>query len=158
MRWWDVDIVAPLAQRLFAAEAPWSAESFWAELAGVPDTRWYVVAEVDGHVVGYAGLTSPSMAGEPADLQTIGVEPGHQRQGIGTRLMRAVIAEARRRDAGDLMLEVRADNDAARAFYARHGFERLAIRRNYYRGNRDAIVMRRRLPRRPGDEPAGRQR
>lgn len=154
MRWGDVEAVAELEQELFAGDPPWSAEQFWSELAGVPDSRWYVVAvsagdgpETDPAIVGYAGLLGPAIAGEPADVMTIAVASGGQRRGTGTVLMEAMIAEARRRDAGDLLLEVRTDNDAARAFYERHGFERLAIRRNYYGGNRDGIVMRRRLPR-----------
>jgi len=47
------------------------------------------------------------------------------------------------------MLEVRADNVAARRLYERHGFEEVSVRRRYYRrpGARDvdAVVMRCRL-------------
>ena len=35
----------------------WSVETFWSELAGVPETRHYVVAEVEGALVGYGGLS-----------------------------------------------------------------------------------------------------
>ena len=56
MRSADVDALVLLAQTLFAGDPPWSAEHFESELAGVPQTRWYVVAEVDGDLAGYAGL------------------------------------------------------------------------------------------------------
>ncbi len=82
-------------------------------------------------------------------MQTIAVAPEHQRRGIGSILMDALIGEARARDAGSLMLEVRSDNDPALAFYARYGFGRIAVRRAYYGGGRDGLVMRKRLPKRP---------
>lgn len=152
MRAADLDVVVQLEQELFAGDPPWSAKQFESELEGVPETRWYVVAEEDEReVVGYAGLLAPSMAGEPADIQTIAVAASHQRRGIGALLMDALLAEARQRQAGSVLLEVRVDNDAARAFYARRGFERIAVRRNYYGGRRDGLVLRKRLP--SGREP-----
>ena len=54
------------------------------------------------------------------------------------------------------MLEVRADNPAARALYAGAGFEQLSMRRRYYQpGDVDALVLRKRLGAgRAGDEEA----
>jgi [ribosomal protein S18]-alanine N-acetyltransferase len=141
MRWWDIDAVMPLERSLFPVD-PWSAAGFWSELAGVPATRTYVVAESDGEVIGYAGLFS---AGDAADVQTIGVRADQQGRGLGATLLEGLVAEARRRGASALLLEVRADNAAALALYQRHGFERLALRRGYYGPGRDAVVMRRRL-------------
>lgn len=141
----DLDVVVPLEQELFAGDPPWSGAQFQAELAGVPEVRWYVVAEADGVIVGYAGLQAPALAGDPADVLTIAVAPPSQRAGVGTLLMTALETEARRRGAGELLLEVRADNDPALAFYARHGFERIAVRRKYYGGGRDGLVLRKRL-------------
>ncbi|TDD72093.1 ribosomal-protein-alanine N-acetyltransferase [Jiangella aurantiaca] len=138
----DLDAVVPLEQELFAGDPPWSADQFRSELAGVPDTRWYVVAEAGGVVVGYAGLQAPALPGDPADVMTIAVAPAHQRGGVGTLLMTALEAEARRRGAGELLLEVRADNVPAKTFYKRHGFERIAVRRRYYGGGRDGLVLR----------------
>ncbi|RIQ22054.1 ribosomal-protein-alanine N-acetyltransferase [Jiangella rhizosphaerae] len=145
MRLADLDAVVPLEQELFAGDPPWSAEQFRSELAGVPDTRWYVVAEAGGELVGYAGLQAPALPGDPADVMTIAVAPAHQRGGVGTLLMAALETEARRRGAGELLLEVRADNEPAKTFYARHGFERIAVRRKYYGGGRDGLVLRKRL-------------
>jgi ribosomal-protein-alanine N-acetyltransferase len=142
LRWWDVESVLPLERELFGGDPPWTAEQFWSELAHVPDTRWYVAAEDGGDLVGYAGLRA-SGPGDPADVQTIAVAPGHQRRGVGTMLMAALIDEAGRRATGDLLLEVRADNAAALEFYARHGFEQIAVRRRYYRDGADGLVLRR---------------
>jgi len=94
---------------LFAGDPPWTAEQFHSELIGVPQTRWYVVAEDDGELVGYAGLT---FSGETADIQTVAVAPAHQRRGIGTTLLFALLDEARGRGARELLVEVRADKRA----------------------------------------------
>lgn len=143
MRQADVEAVLPLAQQLFAGDPPWTAAQFESELSGVPDTRWYVVAETDAQVVGYAGLMQ---AGETADVQTLAVAPQYQRSGIATALLTAIIAEAERRGLRALLLEVRAENEAALALYARHGFEQISRRRGYYdAGRADALVLRRPL-------------
>ncbi len=143
MRWWDIEGLVPLERALFAAD-PWTATGFWSELAGVPATRTYVVAEVDGELVGYAGLFA---AADSADVQTLAVAPSHQGHGLGKLLLDTLIEEAIDRGASTLMLEVRAENAPALALYARHGFERLALRRSYYGPGIDAVVMRRRLTR-----------
>lgn len=143
MRWWDVARVLPVERDLFPHE-PWSAELFWSELAGMPAARHYVVAEdTSGVLVGYAGL---ACVGSSADVQTLGVRPDSQGRGVGGALLTAVLAEARRRGAAVMLLEVRADNPGAQRLYERYGFERLSLRRGYYEGGRvDAVVMRRRL-------------
>lgn len=122
---------------------PWSAQTFWSELAGVPDTRHYLVAEQDGALAGYAGLF---VAGNRADVQTVGVARAHQGRGVGAVLLQALFDEAIRRRTTEVLLEVRIDNEAAQRLYARFGFERIGVRRGYYQpGNVDGVVMRRRL-------------
>ena len=46
MRWWDIDAALAIEQELFPDA--WSVETFWSELARVPETRHYLVAEDDG--------------------------------------------------------------------------------------------------------------
>lgn len=145
MRWRDLDAVLALENELFAGYPPWTPEQFWSELAGVPEARWYAVAVADDRVVGYAGLLLPALAGEPAEIYTIAVDARRQRGGVGTLLMTAMLDEAGRRRVPELLLEVRADNDPALAFYARHGFEQVRLRRRYYQGGRDGLVLRRRV-------------
>jgi ribosomal-protein-alanine N-acetyltransferase len=138
MHWWDVEAAHALESDLFPD--PWSVETFWSELAHVPESRHYLVAETDGTLVGYAGL---AVAGGTADVQTLAVSAAAQGRGLGRALLDALLAEARRRDANEVLLDVRAENTAAQALYARAGFERIAIRRGYYRpGNTDALVLR----------------
>jgi ribosomal-protein-alanine N-acetyltransferase len=152
MRWWDIEAVHRLETDLFPD--PWSVTAFWSELAHVPETRHYVVAERAGAVVGYAGLV---VSGHQADVQTLAVARECQGGGLGGVLLQELLDVARRRDAREVLLEVRADNVAAQALYARSGFERIAVRRGYYQpGGTDALVLRLRLGRtgRTGSPPA----
>ncbi len=141
-RWWDVEAAHLLEGELFPDA--WSVETFWSELAHVPETRHYVVvADDDGALVGYAGL---AVIGHQADVQTLAVAPAAQGQGLGRLLLDELLSEARRRGVTEVLLEVRADNEPAHALYARAGFERIGIRRGYYQpGGTDALVLRLRL-------------
>ncbi|RZS90349.1 ribosomal-protein-alanine N-acetyltransferase [Motilibacter rhizosphaerae] len=138
MRWWDLDAVLPLERALFPDD-PWTPGLFWSELAGWPASRHYVVAEREGRVVGYAGL---SVTGD-ADVQTLAVAPDQQGAGLGGALLDDLLEEAARRRAPAVLLEVREDNAPAQRLYARAGFATISRRRGYYDGGRvDALVMR----------------
>jgi ribosomal-protein-alanine N-acetyltransferase len=144
MRWWDIPAVRRLEELLFTDDA-WNEAMFWSELAQ-HETRHYVVAGgSDDETTGYAGLCV--YAPEQAYVQTIGVDPAHQRRGIGSLLLDDLTAEAVRRGCALLDLEVRADNAGAIALYERYGFRSIGIRRGYYQpSGADALVMRRALP------------
>lgn len=143
MRWWDVAAAAALEAERFGD--PWSAAMFWSELAGVPATRYYVVAERGEQLVGYAGLFS---SGADADVQVVAVAVEEEGSGLGTRLLGALLGEARARGCSRVTLEVRVDNVRAQALYARHGFVRVGVRRGYYPPDgADALVLQTRLDR-----------
>jgi ribosomal-protein-alanine N-acetyltransferase len=143
MRWWDIDSVHGLEERAFA-ETAWSPETFWSELAGVPDTRHYVVATSGEGIIGYAGLMA---VGPEADVQTLAVASDHRRQGVGTQLLDALIDEAKHRGCSRLTLEVAAASEPAKGLYLRRGFEVISRRSGYYGPGADAVIMRLRLPR-----------
>ena len=141
MRWWDIPELVALEQELFS-EQPWSDAAFWSELAHVPATRWYMVHEDADGIDGYVGL----MAVPPeADVQTIAVATRAQGNGLGRELLSALIDEARRRECSQVFLEVRSNNASAVRLYESVGFERQAVRTDYYGPGRDAVVMRLRL-------------
>ncbi|WP_055482893.1 ribosomal protein S18-alanine N-acetyltransferase [Sphaerimonospora mesophila] len=133
----DLPAVMEIERATFPADA-WSEAMMRGELREQPRTRHYVVAETGGEIVGYAGLAA---AADQADVQTIAVAAGHRRSGIGAALMNALLAEAVRRGARSVFLEVRADNAPAQAMYERFGFEPLGLRRRYYDDGTDAITM-----------------
>jgi ribosomal-protein-alanine N-acetyltransferase len=137
MRWWHIEELLPIEADLFGPER-WSAAMFWNELA---NGNFYLVAELDGEVVGYGGL---SLADREAWVQNIAVRRERQRHGIGRRLLEALLAEAAARGAPTVLLEVAVDNAAAQRLYAEYGFDTVGVRRGYYQPtNTDALVMRR---------------
>ena len=139
MRWWHVAELMPVERALFAPE-PWTERLFWSEL-GQLDTRHYLVALDQEQVVGYAGLCDYP---DEAFVQTMAVAPAAQGRGVGGLLLDALLEEAARRGQRTVSLEVRADNAAAQRLYERHGFTRTGVRRGYYAGGVDALVLTRR--------------
>ncbi|GAA2864608.1 ribosomal protein S18-alanine N-acetyltransferase [Streptosporangium fragile] len=137
----DLPAVMEIERATFPADA-WSEAMLRGELKDQPRTRHYVVALVDGEIVGYAGLAA---AGDQADVQTIAVLSGRRRAGIGSAMLTELLAEAARRGAVSVFLEVRADNPGAQAVYERFGFERIGVRRRYYEDGTDAIMMKKDL-------------
>ena len=137
MRWWDVDGVMDLERDLFGDEC-WTVAMFWSELAE-SDTRYYLIARDGAEIVGYAGLCAYP---EESFVQTIAVKRDRQGTGVGTRLLTALIDEARRRDEPMVGLEVRADNLVAQRMYRGFGFEQVGIRKGYYQpSDTDAVLM-----------------
>lgn len=137
----DLPEVMAIEQATFPLDA-WSEGMMRGELADQPRTRHYVVAVVGGTIVGYAGVAA---AGDQADVQTIAVSQAHRGTGIGAAMLTELLAEARRRGAREIFLEVREDNPVARGLYERFGFESIGTRRRYYDDGTDAIMMRRKL-------------
>ncbi len=138
MRLTDLAAVMELEEELFAPDT-WTAAMYREELA-LTGTRHYLVAEDDGAVVGYAGLIAYD---DEAHVATIGVTGTRQGEGIGARLIDALLAEADRRSPV-VLLEVRADNEHAQELYRRRGFAEIGRRRGYYQpSGTDAVVMKR---------------
>jgi ribosomal-protein-alanine N-acetyltransferase len=82
---------------------------------------------------------------------TVGVDVAYRRQGIGARLVDALLDAARRDGARTVLLEVRASDEGAQRLYRRAGFRPIGRRRHYYQAEQeDAVVMRARLTRSPG--------
>jgi ribosomal-protein-alanine N-acetyltransferase len=149
-RWWDVPALAEIDAALFGTDA-WSQATFWSELAGVPDRRWYRVAEIDDAIVGYVGLGIGEGTG---DVQTIAVAAPAQGRGWGRVLLDALLEEARALGCAEVLLEVRADNAPALALYDRRGFVLIATRRRYYADGTDALILRRDLTTDAASDPA----
>jgi [ribosomal protein S18]-alanine N-acetyltransferase len=66
----------------------------------------------------------------------------YRRIGVGRSLMEAAIDETRLRGGREVVLEVRASNEAAQILYKELGFTFIGRRRDYYRlPTEDALVM-----------------
>lgn len=99
----------------------------------------------NGVIEGYGVI---SVAAGESHLLNICVRPDSQQQGIGRKMLRHLIAIARRHDAEVLFLEVRLSNQFARSLYQDEGFNELGTRRDYYPtagGREDALILARTL-------------
>lgn len=141
MRWWDIPTVDSLERKLFPND-PWSVEQWWRELATLHNHYW--VAEEDGKLIGYAGL---SVQAPDSDVQTIAIDSEVQGQGLGGLLLHEMLNRARELGVRSTFLEVRKDNAPAIALYSKAGFEQISERRNYYPDGSSAAIMRRIEPR-----------
>jgi ribosomal-protein-alanine N-acetyltransferase len=126
---------------------------FLAKVLGMPGCfARLVLADPGDRPVAFA--IARVAAGE-AEILTIGVVPAARGAGHGDALVHAVCAEAERRGADSLFLEVAEDNAHARALYDRNGFVPVGRRPGYYTRRHGpavaALVLRRALFH--GDQP-----
>jgi ribosomal-protein-alanine N-acetyltransferase len=81
------------------------------------------------------------------ELENIVVAPAARRQGLGKRLLDALLAAARETNSTTVFLEVRESNAAARSLYEKAGFEQTGRRKAYYTNPvEDALLYRLTLP------------
>jgi len=114
---------------------PWTAASFLEVMSFSPN-NW--VAILDGQLVGYV-VTQWVL--DEIHILNVAVAPNTQRQGVGSKLLRHVIAEGQQHAMRDMFLEVRIGNSGAITLYERFGFKMLTVRKKYYTDGEDALVM-----------------
>ena len=117
-------------------KAPWSYIFFLEELANPHAIN--LAACVDGCVAGYILCRRVVNEGH---INNVAVAEKYRRHGIGGALIRRLSDIIRAEGMIGLTLEVAAGNFAAQALYAKHGFVAEGLRKNYYEGNEDAVIM-----------------
>ena len=137
----DIPVLVGMEKSIFP-ESPWSAAQFREELAGVPKTRRYIVANDGATIVGYAGI---ALAGEVADIHTLTVIPEFRRQGIATSMLSDLEAWAESKGVEAVMLEMREGNNEAQPLYEKAGYQAISRRDNYYATGIHAVIMRKEL-------------
>ena len=106
---------------------PWSEKSF-RESMEREDTV-FLTALIGEEVVGYLGCYCICGTGE---ITNVAVKKEHRRKGIGGRLLERLYLEGAKHETAEFFLEVRESNEAAIALYARQGFVKEGIRKNFY--------------------------
>lgn len=99
----------------------------------------FVVRDDTGNTI--AAIAGTTWGGV-CELKQLWVHQEHRRRGLGSALLAAAMEEAQQRDCHQILLTTHSFQ--APAFYARHGFERIAEIADYPRGHRQ-LLMRRRL-------------
>lgn len=142
----DIAAIADIERRSFSD--PWSARSFCDVLA---HSRMFFVCargDEDGSAVRRVlGYVVAWFAGGQGEIANLAVDPEARGRGIGSALLDAALAEARRLRTDEIFLEVRNSNLRARQLYESRGFAEVGRRRRYYRQPvEDAVILRRSEP------------
>ena len=145
----DLRQVLALERRCFGD--PWSRASFEAEIGDEEGIHWARIARRGTRL---AGFVIAWYILDEAHIANLAVTPMFRFMGLGRQMVQATIAEARRRRARWVGLEVRVSNHAALELYKGMGFRPTSRRRGYYREGpqpEDALVMTLDLTCRPAD-------
>jgi ribosomal-protein-alanine N-acetyltransferase len=135
----EADLDGVLAVEAESFTNPWTREMYAWELQNRSVCHIYVVRTAEHAVAGFCAFW---LVFDEIHINNVAILPHLRGLGIGTSLMRHVLAEARRLGAKRATLEVRASNDSARRLYARLGFYVAATRRNYYTNPvEDALIL-----------------
>ena len=132
----DLDRIMEIEEKSF--NPPWSREAFLLELTKNLLAK-YIVAEVDGQVVGYGGIW---LIIDEGHVTNIAVDEEYRGKGIGSKILEGLIQICRERNMTAMTLEVRKSNVVAQSLYRKYGFKEYGIRKGYYQdNNEDAIIM-----------------
>jgi [ribosomal protein S18]-alanine N-acetyltransferase len=133
----DLDAVAALEAASFTN--PWTREMLARELETSLVARVYVLRTPERPV---AAFCSCWILYEELHINTLAVDPAYRRRGLGSRLMRHLLALAAGEGATRALLEVRRSNVPAIRLYETLGFHVTDIRRSYYtHPDEDALVL-----------------
>ena len=107
---------------------------------GITDGEWLTIfVRDDDHRI-VAGISGNTWGG-CAEIRQFWVEEARRKQGLGTRLLRAAEQEARRRGCGQMLLMT--FSFQAPTFYAKHGFEVMAVVDDHPRGHKNLLLRKR---------------
>ena len=133
----DLDGVLAVESESFAN--PWTRDMYAWELQNRSMCHILLVRTPDCRVAGFCAFW---LVFDEVHINNIAMRPNFRAQGIGTALLRQVLAEGQQLGARRATLEVRASNDGARRLYERMGFYVAGVRRNYYSEPvEDALIL-----------------
>ncbi len=117
---------------------PWSRRSLAYELEQNP-RAFYIVAELESKVVGYAGMW---WVGDEGHITNVAVRPGFRSRKIASGIMGVMLEFTCGEGIKHHTLEVRKSNEAAIGLYKKFGFALEGVREKYYLNNgEDALIM-----------------
>lgn len=114
----------------------WTYSAFKQELEC--ENSYFIVAKNNNEIVGFAGL---KVIIDEADIMNIVVKKSFRRNGIGSILLEHLISYANSLNLKTVTLEVNEHNLSAIRLYDKFNFDHIGIRKKYYNGESDAIIM-----------------
>ena len=116
--------------------AQWNSAAWQTELA---DRSAYILcAQDEEEVVGFIALR---LAAGVCEILNVAVAPSHNRQGVGQALLHQAVKWVKNQGGEQITLEVGATNMPALGLYQKMGFKQVGIRKNFYNGSEDALIL-----------------
>ena len=120
----------------------WNYSVFKDELSNSNST-YFVAKDASQEIVGFAGVW---FGYEEAHITNIVTKKNKRHLGIATNLLQTLVDYCKRRPSiFSLTLEVKESNISAIGLYKKFNFEKVGIRKNYYNGLENAIIMTKKL-------------
>lgn len=101
----------------------------------------YIVAKQEEQIVGFAGII---ILPDDVEITNIVTKKNERKKGIGKLLLDKLIEMAAKFEK-DISLEVNEKNEVAINLYKKFGFKEVGIRKKYYNGYDNAIIMTKKL-------------
>ena len=114
----------------------WTPNVLKSELESINSS--YIVARKDEEILGFAGFI---ILPDNVEITNIVTKKTERKKGIGSLLLEKLINMAKELNKNDISLEVNENNNPAKNLYEKFGFRVVGIRKKYYLGKDDAIIM-----------------
>ncbi len=114
----------------------WTPEILLSELNN-KNSR-YIVAKKGNEIVGFAGII---ITPDSVEITNIVTKKRERKKGIGNLLLDKIIKIGEKTKRNNISLEVNEKNKIAINLYNKFGFKQVGLRKKYYNGKDNAIIM-----------------
>lgn len=131
----DAVYLAAIEEETFSM--PWKVNDFLEMNAH--DEVTYLVAEIDGRIIGGCGIRNICGDGE---ITNVVIQEAFRGNGYSSIMLSRLLEEGRKLGANEFTLEVRASNKPAIGLYEKLGFISEGVRPRFYeKPGEDALIM-----------------
>jgi len=134
----DLDKIIKIEEAIYKDK--WTKEAYLQDLTN--DIAFNYVLEHDGVIIGYYGFW---IMFDNIDITKVSIRKELQGKGLSNILMEDMFTRISNLDVETITLEVRVSNEKAINLYSKYGFKKISVRKKYYEGNEDAIIMQKSL-------------
>ncbi len=118
----------------------WSYNTLKEELSCT--NSYYIVAKEGSNIVGFAGI---KIILDEANLMNIVTKKDKRNFGIASLLLENLINKSMEIGANTITLEVDENNAPAMHLYEKYDFKKVGLRKKYYNGINNAVIMTKKL-------------
>ena len=116
----------------------WTKSQWMKELT---DPKRICLGIIDVETKNLLGLCSSWLVIDELQITFIAVHPSHKRKGLGKFLLSDLIKRSKLLQINHIFLEVKQNNEPAKALYNSMGFKTVGKRSNFYQDGSDALLL-----------------